>query len=65
LLKELDTDQIEKTKRELTSGEITIEQFTDQLTQLAQETMNRQMENQFEHMFLKMLQKHNNGANCA
>jgi hypothetical protein len=58
-LVDLESSQINKIRRELTSGRINIEQFNERLTQLAQDTMNRQIENKFEQMFLKMNEKYN------
>lgn len=65
LLKDLDTSQIDNLKRELTSCRITLDQFNERLTQLAQNAMNKQIETRFEELFLKMQQKHNGANNSA
>ncbi len=65
LLEDLDTSQLGQIKRELTSGTLSIELFNERLTRLARETMNRQIEAKFEQLFLKMQEKHNNGAHRA
>ena len=59
LLKNLDNDAITRLKSNLIKGKISSEQFNERLTELAQESMSRQMENKFEKLFLKMNQKYN------
>ncbi len=59
LIKDLDAKAIEVLKNDLAKGEITLNQFNRELTRLAQDSMNRQIENRFEQLFLKMNKKYN------
>ena len=44
----------------LSSGKMTVQDFDNNLKALAHEQMERQMENKFEELYLKMNNKHNN-----
>ena len=59
LLRDLDIRGIEALKNDLVKGEITLNQFNRELTRLAQDSMNRQIETKFEQLFLKMNKKYN------
>ena len=59
LLNNLDSNAIYRLKNDLISGKISSKQFNQKLTDLAQESMSKQMENKFEQLFLKMNRKYN------
>lgn len=59
LLKDLDVNATNILKKDLITEKITIDQFNRRLTELAQDSMNKQMETKFEQLFLKMNKKYN------
>jgi hypothetical protein len=65
IIKDFDEAQIEMLKRELALGKLTFEQFNEKLNQIAQKSMDTQIEKRFEQLFIKMANKHgmNNNNN--
>jgi len=59
LLKDLDVNATNSLKKDLINGKISSDQFNRKLTELAQDSMSKQMENKFEQLFLKMNRKYN------
>jgi len=58
IIKDFDETQIEMLKRELALGKLTFEQFNQKLNEIAQKSMNTQIEKRFEELFIKMANKH-------
>jgi len=58
-LKDLDVNATNSLKKDLINGKISSDQFNRKLTELAQDSMSKQMENKFEQLFLKMNRKYN------